>query len=108
MRISLCIFDVYSVDLCCKVEVQIFDKEGFNRLRDEDLVLSSKDYEIKDFKRGQDEFGYLKDDINRSDNFECMWEMNGKDNRSLDFNVYYVDDDNPIMTYKLIPSFRHI
>lgn len=101
-------FDVYSVDLCCKVEVQIFDKEGFNRLKDEDLVLASKDYEIKDFRRGQDEFGYLKDDINRSDNFECMWEMNGKDNRSLDFNVYYVDDDSPIMTYKLIPSFRLI
>lgn len=83
-------------------------KEGFNRLKDEDLVLSSKDYEIKDFRLGQDEFGYLKDDIDRSDNFECMWEMNGKDIYNLEFSVYYVDDNNPIMTYKLIPSFRRI
>lgn len=92
--------DLYCKKLGVKVNVTILDKELFQELLENDLVLSDKEYLIRDYAMGQDEFSYLTDDINKSDDYSYQWES--VENEMV---LTILKEQKRIMTYSLIPTF---
>ena len=60
--------DIYGCDIINVLEVSVYNKELYEKLREQDLILYQKGtYEQIDWKSFQDEIGYLKDDMGVSD-----------------------------------------
>lgn len=96
--------DIHVCDLRYDVIVEIYDKKGYNQLKDEDLLIwtkTEKDVDM-DWKMFQDDISYLKDDINISDDFMMDLEL---ENGSLHiYTVYYATGD-AIMDIHVVPKF---
>lgn len=91
--------DIYSCDLVNVLTVTVYDKELYEKLREEDLVLYQKGvYEQIDWKSFQDEIGYLKDDIYASDDFDVKFTLS---NGVLIIDVLDNTDKDVIMEYRL-------
>ena len=94
--------DIYSCDLINVLTVTVYDKELYEKLREEDLVLFQKGvYEQIDWKMFQDEISYLRDDIYASDNFDVKFTLS---NGVLIIDVLDNTDKDIIMEYKLEPK----
>ena len=97
--------DIYSCDLVNVLTVTVYDKELYEKLREEDLVLYQKGvYEQIDWKSFQDEISYLRDDIYASEDFNVIFAL--YEGALL---VYVRDntDDDTIMMYKLESKFAN-
>lgn len=91
--------DIYSCDLVNILTVTVYDKELYEKLREEDLVLYQKGvYEQIDWKLFQDEIGYLRDDIYASDDFDVKFTLS---NGVLIIDVLDNTDKDVIMEYRL-------
>ena len=94
--------DIYSCDLVNVLTVTVYDKELYEKLREEDLVLYQKGvYEQIDWKSFQDEISYLKEDIYASDDFDVKFTLS---NGVLIIDVLDNTDKDIIMEYKLEPK----
>ena len=95
--------DVYSVDLTTVLEVNIYDKELYEKLREEDLVLYQKgEYDGINWKVFQDEIDYLKDDIYASEDFDIKFTLA---NGVLIIDVLDNNDKDIIMEYRIESKF---
>lgn len=94
--------DIYSCELTNVLEVNVYDKELYEQLLEEDLVLyKSGQYINIDWKLFQDEIGYLKDDFNNSSKFSMkMFLSDGT------LVIEIIDDEykDVIMEYRLEPK----
>lgn len=91
--------DIYSCDLANVLTVTVYDKELYEKLREEDLVLYQKGvYEQIDWKSFQDEIGYLRDDIYASNDFDVKFTLL---NGVLIIDVLDNTDKDVIMEYRL-------
>ena len=94
--------DIYSCDLVNVLTVTVYDKELYEKLREEDLVLYQKGvYEQINWKMFQDEIGYLRDDIYASDDFDVKFTLL---NGVLLIDILDNTDKDIIMEYKLEPK----
>ena len=94
--------DIYSCDLINVLTVTVYDKELYEKLREEDLILYQKGvYEQIDWKSFQDEIGYLRDDIYASNDFDVKFTLS---NGVLIIDVLDNTDKDIIMEYKLEPK----
>lgn len=95
--------DIYSCELKNVLEVTIYDKELYEELREQDLVIYGKGtYENIDWKMFQDEIGYLRDDINASDDFDMkLFLANG----TLLIDIMDIKDNDLIMELRLESKF---
>lgn len=94
--------DIYSCDLVNVLTVTVYDKELYEKLREEDLVLYQKGvYEQIDWNSFQDEISYLKEDIYASDDFDVKFTLS---NGVLIIDVLDDTDKDIIMEYKLEPK----
>ena len=90
--------DIYSCDLVNVLTVTVYDKELYEKLREEDLVLYQKGvYEQIDWKMFQDEISYLKDDMNTSDFSMILTLSNGV----LVIDIIDDTDKDIIMEYRM-------
>lgn len=95
--------DIYSCDLVNVLTVTVYDKELYEKLREEDLVLYQKGvYEQIDWKLFQDEIGYLRDDIYASDDFDVKFTLS---NGVLIIDVLDNVDEDIIMEYRMESKF---
>ena len=93
--------DIYGCDIINVLEVSVYDKALYEKLREEDLVLYQKgSYEQIDWKSFQDEIGYLKDDMGTS-GFSMMLELDT--NGALVIKIKYDEDNETVMEYCLKP-----
>ena len=95
--------DIYSCELKNVLEVTIYDKELYEELRKQDLVIYGKGtYENIDWKMFQVEINYLRDDINASDDFDMkLFLANG----TLLIDIVNEADDDLIMELRLESKF---
>ena len=94
--------DIYSCDLVNILEVTVYDKELYERLREENLVLYKKGvYEQTDWNMFQDEISYLKDDMAVSDFSMKLHLANGV----LIVDIVNDEDNDIIMEYRLTSEF---
>ncbi len=95
--------DIYSCDLVNVLTVTVYDKELYEKLREEDLVLYQKGvYEQINWKMFQDEIGYLRDDIYASNDFDVKFTLS---NGVLIIDVLDNTDKDVIMEYRLESKF---
>lgn len=95
--------DIYSCDLVNVLTVTVYDKELYEKLREEDLVLYQKGvYEQIDWKSFQDEIGYLRDDIYASNDFDVKFTLS---NGVLIIDILDNTDKDVIMEYRLESKF---
>lgn len=93
--------DIYSCELTNILEVNVYDKELYEQLREQDLVLYAKgEYDGIDWKMFQDEIGYLKDDFGSSNFSMRMTLANG----TLVIDIVDDEYEDIIMEYRLEPK----
>lgn len=93
--------DIYSCELTNTLEVNVYDKELYEQLREQDLVLYAKgEYDGIDWKMFQDEIGYLKDDFGSSNFSMRMTLANG----TLVIDIVDDEYEDIIMEYRLEPK----
>lgn len=95
-------------DAYWEVTLKVLDKDEFENLVDQDLVLISKDgdsYRSKNFEAMEDEFSYLGDDINWSDSYTWSCDVIGDD--KMEFTVRKAGG-NDICVYTILPKFEEV
>ena len=95
--------DIYACDIKYDVFVEVYDKERYKQLVDEDLIIWTKtERDINlDWKMFQDEIGYLKDDINSSDDFSMRLQLS---NGTLHIYTICNEDDSIVMEIYIVPK----
>ena len=95
--------DIYACDIKYDVFVEIYDKEKYKRLADEDLLIWTKtERDIRlDWRMFQDEIGYLKDDMNRSDDFNMRLQLS---NGTLHIYTIFNEDKSIVMEIYIVPK----
>lgn len=95
--------DIFACDVRYDVFVEVYDKEKYKQLLDEDLVIWSKtetDVNLN-WKMFQDEIGYLSDDMNSSDDFSMKLQLS---NGTLHIYTIYDGDDSIVMEIYVVPK----
>ena len=93
--------DIYGCDIINVLEVNVYNKELYEKLREQDLILYQKGtYEQINWKSFQDEIGYLKDDMGASD-FSMILELDT--DGALIIKIKYDEDKETVMEYRLKP-----
>ena len=95
--------DIYSCELTNVLTVTIYDKEKYEELREQDLVIYGKGtYENINWKMFQDEIGYLRDDVYASDDFDMKFSLS---NGILIIDIVNEADDDLVMELRLESKF---
>ena len=81
----------------------VHDKDRYKQLVDEDLIIWTKtERDINlDWKLFQDEIGYLKDDMNRSEDFSMRLQLS---NGTLHIYTICDKDDSIVMEIYIVPK----
>ena len=95
--------DIYSCNVKYDVFVSVYDKDRYKQLVDEDLIIWTKtERDINlDWKLFQDEIGYLKDDMNRSEDFSMRLQLS---NGTLHIYTICNEDDSIVMEIYIVPK----
>lgn len=95
--------DIYSCNVKYDVFVSVYDKERYKQLADEDLLIWTKTERdvYLDWKLFQDEIGYLKDDMNRSEDFSMRLQLS---NGTLHIYTICDKDDSIVMEIYIVPK----
>ena len=95
--------DIYSCNVKYDVFVSVYDKERYKQLADEDLIIWTKtERDINlDWKMFQDEIGYLKDDMNRSEDFSMRLQLS---NGTLHIYTICDKNDSIVMEIYIVPK----
>ena len=93
--------DIYSCELTNVLEVNVYDKELYEQLLEQDLVLYRKgEYDGINWKGFQDEISYLEDDFNASEFSMKMALANG----TLIIDIVDDEYEDIVMEYRLEPK----
>ncbi len=95
--------DIFACDVRYDVFVEVYDKDKYKQLADEDLLLwtkSEKDVNLN-WKMFQDEISYLRDDMNNSDDFSMKLQLS---NGTLHIYTIYDGDDSIVMEIYIAPK----
>ena len=95
--------DIYSCNVKYDVFVSVYDKERYKQLANEDLLIWTKtERDINlDWKMFQDEIGYLKDDMNRSEDFSMRLQLS---NGTLHIYTICDKNDSIVMEIYIVPK----
>lgn len=94
--------DIYACDVRYDVFVEVYDKKRYEQLADEDLLIwtkTEKDVYLN-WELFQDEIGYLKDDINRSE-FSMKLQLT---DGTLHIYITSDEDDKIVMEIYVVPK----
>lgn len=95
--------DIYACDMKYDVFVEVYDKKRYKQLADEDLLIwtkTEKDIDLN-WNMFQDEIGYLKDDVNRSNDFSMKLQLS---NGTLHIYTICDEDDSIVMDIHVVPK----
>lgn len=95
--------DIYACDMKYDVFVEVYDKKRYKQLADEDLLIwtkTEKDINLN-WNMFQDEIGYLKDDVNRSNDFSMKLQLS---NGTLHIYTICDEDNSIVMDIHVVPK----